>query len=285
MKIKFAIAATVFCALGAMVAAPARAAFTFDIQPSYGDELTIHMRNYEPLISGVPGTNLYGVLIIDQIINATTSQTAWAASDHTTASSNPGELTGVFNNYTLISSGTTGDIYFTGGNVNIFYDSTPDAVTTGNLVAAGTNLNPDPTGKFGNGTSFLTTVGQVGGFVDNPLTLLVNESLATLFTHVNSGTTASFGFRGTGTGLLSVTGGSNASTFNGNSQTAGADLEINTTLRGAGSGLNPAFYPVLSSDPIATLFTAPEATSIAAWSFLSLAGALVMRARNKRVQS
>jgi hypothetical protein len=240
------------------------AAFQWDINPAEHDVLSIKLQNWEPSPAQVAADGfLYGIGRVTSIENVTSGDLAWS----------PGamkEITFIFNNFAFDAVNSTGtNLLFTGGDMSVYFDSTPD--TDGAIAnkLAGTNAAPDPSGNFSNGDLLLTLVGNSG--ID-------------AFGHTLSATFNAAGTNGTGFGFLDVTGGSLQSSFNSSAMPTDnggfADFRFTTTLQA--SGAVPANYQVFSNDPLNGVYNVPEATTLTIWGLLAgFAGVVAYRRRAK----
>ena len=129
-------------------------------EPDNGDILEIKYNNYENLLAApAVGQNLYGVGYITTISNYSKgNQPIWQE-----LSTDGGELTVVFNNFTVgavinAAPGVDGEIFFTGGDVDVFWDSSPDR----GAPLVGTNAQPDGSvgGTFSDGQLWVSLDGS-----------------------------------------------------------------------------------------------------------------------------
>jgi hypothetical protein len=167
----------------------------------------------------------------------------------------------VFNNYDFDPASPAGTQRFTAGNIDVWFDDTPDvgvipSPPAASSVPQGTNLLPDVSGNFSNDTLVMKLVGHVafaGGY-----------TLASAVDPLTLG--------GSGVGFLDVVPGSGqlAPFFDNRAVPAPnltlADFRFAATLQPS-NGIAGS-YPVFSSDPITTFYvdaTVPEPTSFIAW--------------------
>lgn len=273
MRLKLVYSLVLFGALTSTVNA---SIFTWNNAPATGDQLQFHLRNWEPAPNDViSGDRLYGVGIIDSIVNITAGGNAWLPSATQ-------EMTIVFKDYDLSSFGTilTDDSYtfgsttqlsFTGGTVDVYIDNTPDVAPYpfGSAPTAGSNATPDATAgsTFSNDTLLLSLVGHVG--------IAGNFGSYTLQSTISPANSS-------GGGYFDVTGGPLAPYFDTNAQLAPngsfADLSFRTTLDPSGGPSGT--YAISSSDPIKSMyFAAPEPMSVLVWTVLIGAACAVTTVR------
>jgi hypothetical protein len=275
----------------------AQADFMWNTIPNYGDTLIFHITNFEPSLGVVDaggdgsagsGGNLFGVGVIDQILDQTTGgNVVWSKGGTQ-------QLTFTFNNFATNGTDLAGAInFFSGGNVNVYYSDPTMGATVIDENAAqleGSNSTPDPTGTFSQGTLMFSMTGNANAFagghdiLNNPIP--AGTVLESTVTDPNPAT-----FAGSGSGFFDVTqnGAPLASQLNGNGEPGGSDLKLATTLDAnlAGNNANiiagsETYYPVHSSDPLTGQFTGvPEPTSLAVWSALAGAFAIMRRRRGR----
>lgn len=244
--------------------------------PEDGDQIQFKFVNYEPLLQGVPGEELFGVGFVTTVINETLGATVDLL--------DPGdEITFVFNNYQLLTntpSPTGNQLDFTGGNVQVYFDESPDVTAAGNEVPAGTNADPDATAgdDFSDGELILEFAGQAGFFL-NPLV-----TLSAQIQNLNTDD-----FTGEGSGYLSIVGGTLADMFDSNRFVSGIGTTADATFRSTLQLSNaPAGnYPVLSNDPLEITFVVqegiiPEPSQLLVWAGLLPIGALFCVVRRRR---
>jgi len=276
-----------FILLGVAVllsASPAFGAFDWLVTPGGGDMLEIKYNNYESLVQNVDDL-LFGVGKVTSIGDLTSgTDPVWQ--DTTT---DGGELTLVFYDYKVAyidSSAGTYRVYFTGGKMDLYYDSTPNADNTKDI--AGTNADPDGANNAyddsDSGTPWLS-LAAVAGLLSDDEDTAFDESTATLYADL----TALTGFQiGQGNGLLEVIGGEVASWFDGNAFEGGADLSLQSTVRdrtvfpfGGDPNYAAGDYRVRSNDPVLATYV-PEPASAAIWVLLGLFGLMVARSRRSK---
>jgi len=245
---------------------PARAGFMYNqgITPAPGDLLSIHLTDFEPApATVVGGGELFGVGTIDQILDLQPGspnfgKAVWLPDAHQ-------QLTFTFNNFAFDAANSFVSpvvdlLSFTGGALNVYFNSSPIAVTT--PVAQGTNASPALNApEFTAGALALTAVG-------NPAFTVTGDSLqSTIVPPTNTGS---------GAGELTVTGGSLAGFFTGS-------LALQTTLKPQ-PGATGSSYPIQSSDPITAHAggATPEPTSLLAWSGLLLGLGIAKRRARRR---
>lgn len=246
MKLRRVIFAAIFAAV---LSSQAQAAFTWLNDPNLGDRLDIKYANFENRVLNV-GDDLFGVGYVTTIENLTAGNTAWANV------TDPGEITLIFNDYVVQSVSPTTAIAFDGGQVQFFYDDSPDADLTDPLQ--GTNIDPDAGQGYSDGSLWLHLQGTSGVVMDDPLTLGYDESNATLWADLDALT----GFENnSGKGLFDVVGGDQAAAFNSNvgwNFNPTADMRLQSTLTDQGDPNGIGRYPIRSNDPIEGVYSIPE---------------------------
>jgi len=234
--------------------------------------LSFHWTDWETRVTG-NGQSLNGIFRLDQILQGTT--VVWNAGAGE-------ELTGSFQNLTVASFGgeTPGSqILFTGGDLQVYLDNTPDfdptqpgvGVTDGTLwIDADFTTGVD---FFNPGATLVSTVTSSGS--DQGPDGIINPTI-----------------RGTGTALLDVVGGSAASTFDsnlfprldGSGLFADLSLSANFFITNTGSAPFTATtngWDVWSSDPIKAN-AIPEPTSMLLFG-MGLAGLVSKKLRKTKV--
>jgi len=280
MRRRLLILVGLVACLGLLSLSPsAQAGFTWLNTPQPGDELEIKYADYENLVPNQVGAQLFGVGYVSSIENVTTAQSAWQ-----NLSTDGGQMTVIFKNYTLgevLNEGTQLGLYFTGGNVTLYYDSTPEVLPPNPVQ--GTSAVPDADAglPWSDGSVWLDLQG-VGGLVqDNPATPLFDESTATLRALLDSLT--GFGSN-QGKGLLDVIGGTYGWLFDTNqgwSFNPTADMFLTSNLEDRTGRVPAGTYPVRSNDPLrGTAKNVPEPSSLIALLGMGLA-ALVVAARKR----
>jgi len=249
-RVRLCIGLMLLLVITVLMPAPVFAGFTWANAPAFGDMLDIKYQDYEILLSNPQvGDKLFGVGFISAIENQTAGNTAWQ-----NVTSDGGEITAIFYDYTLknvIQSGSAYDLYFEGGVIKFFWDSSPDRVAS---PKKGTNANPDADGGvWSNGILWLELQG-VKGVVQSDQSggsdPTYDETNATLTAHLDPIT----GFvSNQGKGLLDVVGGAFNYLFDSNHgwlYNPTADLALFTNLTDYSSSTPADRYPVRSSDPI-----------------------------------
>jgi hypothetical protein len=237
----------------AALALAATAANAEPILNGYTGPLQFKYQNYETLISA-QGQTLSGIFKVTSIVD-NNANTLWFDTK------GGAEITGVFGNLLAssvvppTSSNPFFTVDFTGGNLSMYYDTTPD-------------FNP-------NGGA-----GGASGFADGMLVLSANfvpgitSSTSTTFHSVVDGLTTVT--TGKGSAYGEVTGGALGAILNSNSEFNGADLLFESDLSRSGNG-----WPVTSHDPVSAL-AVPETGTIAllGLGMMSLIGLKRCRVKN-----
>ncbi len=228
MKKAFVLVAVMLFVVASVTAA---SAFSFRV-PSYSGPVLMKYSNWEQATPGtevgVPngvvdqvGEQLDGILKVTTIHAIDASRTLlWSDGD------NGEELTGHFWGYTAALITPTGpksaDVDFTGGNVDIYLDNTPDFLATWPGVGVM------------DGSLFLSCAGTPG---------IVPATPYTLHSSLNALTSP---FTGDGAGYLDIVGGSHASLFVANYYGPGRDLLTQSDLEAPGTD----GWPISSEDPV-----------------------------------
>jgi hypothetical protein len=238
---KFERALAITAVIGAASVVTAAPAQAFSFLTPWNGPVEVKFINWEQETPGTGngngiidtvGEQLDGILKIKTISAANSSSTLlWFDGK------DGEELTGTFSGYTagnvafnpfLLSLETD----FTGGNMNLYLDNTPDFDAT------------YPSAGVTDGILFLSAAGATGIHpIDNPLTVGFDESTATLH---STATALTSPFTGNGTGYLEITGGAYASLFGVDTFGPGRDLYLNSDFSAPGND----GWPVKSDDPV-----------------------------------
>lgn len=229
------------------------------------------------------GDQLYGTFKITSINDITGTKTYW------TPSANQ-ELAGYFYGYTATSVGAGSPVVddFSGGTINLFFDSSPDfSASTGPFTPGWVDIaTSNGVGNAGD-SLFLSATG-VNGITASPTTTLQSTFSALTLVPLR--------FTGVGDGFLTVTAssllqfGGDAMDPAGVGNTPGSqDLKFKSNFdnnTAAGTNAETTLgWSIVSQDPISGKFVqvVPEPTSMLVWAGMSLAGACAAYRRRRKV--